>query len=149
MNEAVVGEVSDVATDLDSKRALGRDGRTVVEDSPSSTLNKKIFVLRLLSLCAIGVAVLADVLVLERLTAAILELYKFYFQWPSPIFLSQQTVIFFGLISVTFSVALRFIALRMDGTDANSAFRYRLAFRLMTLAPGILAMMLMTRLATI
>lgn len=31
MNEAVVGEVSDVATDPESKRAPGRGGRTVVE----------------------------------------------------------------------------------------------------------------------
>jgi hypothetical protein len=113
------------------------------------TQNRKSFLFNALAAMAIFFAVVLDLLVLERLSAAVFKLYKFNFLWPSPIYLNPPTVALFFAVILALIVFNHVLGGLAREATPQAARLFKTSNFINFLTAGIVSVMLLARLATL
>lgn len=114
-----------------------------------STQNNKAVRFKVLSIFSVLTSAACITFVFERLIAAVFKLYKFDFAWPSPIYLNRPTVALFLLVMVLLTAITYFLTKLSSGFESKITYRFRISMMLNISAVGILAIMLVARLAVL
>ena len=113
------------------------------------TQNKKAEWLNTLSTFALLASIVINAFVFERLIAGVFKLYKFNFDWPSPIYLNMPTVLLFFFVMVCFISLGYYLARVSADLNVKTAQRFRASVFFNFAAVGILSTMLLFRLAVV
>ncbi len=107
-----------------------------------------LMLLRVFPVPVLLMSAFVDILVLERFFAALLKLYKFKFDWPSPIYLNGTTLIYFFMGISTF-ILINVLLIHASKQLASARKVFVVSVSINFLSVGIVLFMLASKLAVI
>lgn len=112
-----------------------------------STRISKSAALNAIAIASMLLAAALNIFVMERLVAGVGMLYKFAFEWPTPIYMSLSTVTLFVAVVCVLVVGNRICSVMFRDAIPQAARRFQMANIIHLISVGILVVMWLGKLA--